>query len=151
VRHSTSLSSRARPPGAPGGQPRQGSEHRRGSPARERGTSGRPAAGAGAEGGTRRWQATAWPAAFSAAAHRRGPLPRAVSPAPARRRSPPSRTPVTAPARANRAVLPRRASCRRAKITVKGAPKGASPTAMAQAPPLTLIFHGKIGAYREDS
>jgi hypothetical protein len=47
-------------------------------------------------------------------------------------------------------VLPRRASCRRAKITVKGAPKGASPVAMAQAPPLTLIFHGKSSAYRED-
>ena len=41
-------------------------------------------------------------------------------------------------------VLQRRASCRRAKITVKGAPKGTSPAAMAQAPPLTLIFHGKI-------
>jgi len=27
---------------------------------------------------------------------------------------------------------------------LKGAPKGASPAAMAQAPPLTLIFHGKI-------
>jgi hypothetical protein len=33
--------------------------------------------------------------------------------------------------------------CRRAKIIFKGAPKGASPTAMAQAPPLKLIFHGK--------
>jgi hypothetical protein len=38
----------------------------------------------------------------------------------------------------------RRAFSRRAKITVKGTPKGASPAAMAQAPPLTLIFHGKI-------
>jgi len=58
--------------------------------------------------------------------------------------------PVTAPARANRAVLPRQTSCRRAKITFKGAPKGTSPAAMAQAPPLKLIFHGKLGAYRED-
>jgi hypothetical protein len=44
-----------------------------GSPAGSGRTSGRPAAGA--EGGTRRWQAAAWPAASSAAAHRRGPLP----------------------------------------------------------------------------
>jgi hypothetical protein len=36
-----------------------------------------------------------------------------------------------------------RALCRRAKITVKSAPKGASPVAMAQVPPLTLIFRGK--------
>ena len=52
--------------------------------------------------------------------------------------------PVTAPARPDRPPSPRRAFCRRAKITVKGAPKGASPAAMAQAPPQTLIFHGKI-------
>ncbi len=35
------------------------------------------------------------------------------------------------------------AFCRRAKITVKGAPKGASPAAMAQAPPWTVILPGK--------
>ncbi len=40
-----------------------------------RGTSGRPAAGAGVKRGTRRCWAAAWPAASSAVAHRRGPLP----------------------------------------------------------------------------
>jgi hypothetical protein len=38
---------------------------------------------------------------------------------------------------------PRRASSRRAKITVKGAPKGRAAHAMAQAPSLALIFPGK--------
>jgi hypothetical protein len=41
------------------------------------------------------------------------------------------------------AVLPRRASCRRAKITVKGARCARVADAMARAPPLTLIFPGK--------
>jgi hypothetical protein len=30
----------------------------------------------------------------------------------------------------------------------QGRATGASPAAMAQAPPLTLIFHGKSGAYQ---
>jgi hypothetical protein len=51
---------------------------------------------------------------------------------------------VTAPARLTGSLSPRRAFCRRAKITVKGAPTGTSPAAMAQAPPLTLIFHGEV-------
>jgi hypothetical protein len=51
---------------------------------------------------------------------------------------------MTEPARAAEPSSSRRASCRRAKITLKGAPKDASPAAIAQAPPLTLIFHGKI-------
>ena len=40
-------------------------------------------------------------------------------------------------------ILPRRESCRRAKITVKGARCAHVADAMAQAPPLTLIFPGK--------
>ena len=77
------------------------SEHERGSPGQKRVTSGRPAAGAGVEGGTRRWWAAAWPAASSAAAHRRGPLPQRSQP-----RTRPSDAPavthplVAAPARA---------------------------------------------------
>jgi hypothetical protein len=47
---------------------------------------------------------------------------------------------VTAPTQLTGPPSPRRAFCRPAKITVKGAPEGASPAAMAQAPPLTLIF-----------
>jgi hypothetical protein len=70
--------------------------------ARRRGRGGR---------GTRRWQAAAWPAASSAAAHRRGLLPQRGQP-----RTRPlavravTHAPVTAPVRANRAVLPRRAA-----------------------------------------
>ena len=36
------------------------------------------------------------------------------------------------------------------QVHVAPPPKDASPTAMAQAPPLKLIFHGKSGAYQED-
>ncbi len=46
----------------------------------------------------------------------------------------------------DRAVLPAPGILSPRKDTVKGAPKGASPTAIAQAPPLTLIFHGKTPA-----
>lgn len=86
---------------------RPGSEHERGSPAREAGTSGRPAAGGGGGGGTRRWWAAAWPAASSAggAPARAAAAPRSA-PHPPTWRSQPSRTLVTAPARASLAVLP---------------------------------------------
>jgi hypothetical protein len=60
--------------------------------ARRRGEGGR---------GTRRWQAAAWPAASSAAALRRGPLPPRGHPRTAPLAVPPSRTPVTAPAGEN--------------------------------------------------
>jgi hypothetical protein len=42
--------------------------------------------------GTRRWQAAAWPAASSAAAHRRGPLPPRGQPRTRPLAVPPSRT-----------------------------------------------------------
>jgi hypothetical protein len=57
-----------------------GSVHGRRTPRRSEGTSGRPAAGARVERGTRRFWAAAWPAASSAAAHRRGPLPQRRQP-----------------------------------------------------------------------
>jgi hypothetical protein len=53
--------------------------------------------------------------------HRRGPLPPHRYPAPVPWRSPSLRTRVTAPARAAGPSSSRRASCRRAKITVKDA------------------------------
>ena len=144
-------SSRARPAGAPSGQLRRGSERERGSPEGER-VNGREA----------RRRGQGWKGHPSAGGRQPGPLPlarqrtgagrcrHAVSPAPARRRSSPSRTPVTAPARASRAVLPRRATLTPRKDHHQGRAEGASPAAMAQAPPLTLIFHGKTGTYRED-
>ena len=130
--------------GAPGEPPRPGSEQgtRITGWEQARRAGGLPP-GAG-EGATRRWWAAARPVASSAAAHRRGPLLQRGQPDTCLLVLPPSRTLMAALARASRAVLPRRASCRRARITVKGAPTGAPPTAMAQAPPLTLIFHGKI-------
>jgi len=124
-------------------------DHRRGERGDEREA---PPLGAREEGGIRRSWATAWPAPLARERTSAGHCRHAGSPAPVRRRVPSRHTPpVAAPARASRAVLPRRASCRRAKLTVKGAHKGTSPAAIAQAPPLTLIFHGKIGACREDS
>ena len=84
----------------------------------------RAAGGRGGGGGGRRCGAAAWPAASSAAAHRRGPLPPRRSPAPAVRRPSPLRTLVTGPARAAGPSSSRRASCRRAKITVKGRARG---------------------------
>jgi hypothetical protein len=50
---------------------------------------------------------------------------------------------VTVPARAGRLSSSRRASSRHAKITVKGAHFARVADAMAQAPPLTLIFPGE--------
>jgi hypothetical protein len=84
--------SRARPTGAPGGPRRQ-------APwawlriTAGGGTSGRPAAGAGVERGTRRCWAAAWPAASSAVAHRRGPLPLCGQPRTCLAVVPPSRIP----------------------------------------------------------
>jgi len=135
---------KATPSGAPGEPPRPGSEQGTRITGREQvGRAGGLPPGAG-EGATRRWWAAARPVASSAAAHRRGPLLQRGQPDTCLLVLPPSRTLMAALARASRAVLPRRASCRRARITAKGAPTGAPPTAMAQAPPLTLIFHGKI-------
>jgi hypothetical protein len=65
-----------------------GRESRRG-----RGTSGRPAAGAGVGRGTRRCWAAAWPAPLARERTGAGRCRYAGSPAPARWRSPPSRTP----------------------------------------------------------
>jgi hypothetical protein len=52
--------------------------------------------------------------------------------------------------RASRNRLPssRRSSIEPRKITVKSALRASH--AMAQAPPLTVIFHGSFGAYQED-
>jgi len=120
-------------------------DHRRGG---SEGT--RPAAGAGEEGGTRRWHAAAWPAASSAAAHRHGRLPPTRS-APHSPTGGPHRhaPPVTTPARANRAALPREAILSPRKLPVKGAPGGAS-LRFAPGRPLTASFPGKSGTYRED-
>jgi hypothetical protein len=81
--------------------------------------------------------------AVSAAAHRRGPLPPCGRPAPARWRSRRHAPPVAAPARANRAVLPRRASCRRARPRSRARPLAAS-LRFAPGRPLTASFPGKI-------
>jgi hypothetical protein len=63
------------------------------------------------------------------------------------------RAPEVATSQLNRAPRTRLPSSRRSsieprKITVKSALRASH--AMAQAPLLTLIFHGSIGAYRED-
>jgi hypothetical protein len=92
------------------------------------------------EGGTRRCWAAAWPAASSAAAHRRGPLPQRGQPASACWRSPPSRTPVTAAARADQAVLPRRASL----TPRRDHNQGRTSSLRCGRSTLILIFHGKI-------
>jgi hypothetical protein len=68
-------------------------------------------------------------------------LPRSASPVPAA--CGPRRNSRHHARKSRPAVLPRRASCRRAKITVKGARFAHVAGAMAQAPPWTLIFPGK--------
>jgi hypothetical protein len=83
----------------------------------------------------------------SAAAHRRGPLPPRGQPRTRRWRSPPSRTPVTAPARANRAVLPRRASL----TPRKDHNQGRTSSLRCGRSTLILIFPGKTcSACKED-
>jgi len=70
---------------------------------------------AGVAGESRRCWAAAWHRASSATgAPARGRCRDAVSPAPGRWRFPPSRTPGGRTYQSGRAVLPRRASCRRA-------------------------------------
>jgi hypothetical protein len=96
----------------------------------------------GVAGESRRCEAAAWPAASSAAAHRRGPLPPRRYPTPATWRSPPSRTLVTAPARAGGPSSSRRASCRRESSQSRALPAVAS-LRFAPGRRLTAIFHGK--------
>jgi hypothetical protein len=86
------MTSRARPTGAPSGQPRQSSDHRLGSPKRSEWNE-REAVAGGVERGTRRCGAAAWLAASSAAAHRREPLPSRGRPRTRAGGVPPSRTP----------------------------------------------------------
>jgi hypothetical protein len=112
-----------------------------------RGTSGRPAAGPG------------WKGALTAAGRQPGPLPltrqrtgtgrcrHAVSSATVRWRSPPSRTYGDRTCKSSRAVLPRRASCRRESSLSRARP-GARPR-FAPGRPLTASFSGKIGACNE--
>jgi hypothetical protein len=58
---------------------------------------------------------------------------------------------MIAPAKGGLTRPPCRASSRRAKITVKGAPYGRVYDGAKTTPPLTPIFHGKtIGTYRLD-
>jgi hypothetical protein len=109
-------------------------------------TSGRPAAGAGVEGGARRSQAAAWPAASSASAHRRGPLP-------------PRGQPRTGPLAVPAVTQPSDRAC---KSQPGGPPapgsltprkdhnQGRTSSLRCGRSTLILIFHGKIGACRED-
>jgi hypothetical protein len=68
-------------------------------------------------------------------------LPPVGYPAPAGRRFRLQRGPGGRGAKSDRSVLHAPASCRRAKITIKGAPRR-----VPSGRPLTLIFHGKISA-----
>ena len=105
-------------------RPWPGSAQAHGSPRECANRRGCRAAGGRVLGSLAVTRAAAWPAASSAAAHRRGPLPPRRYPAPAAdgpRRYAPL---VATPARTAGPSSSRRASCRRAKITVKSAPYG---------------------------
>ncbi len=79
-------------------------------------------------GNTRRWWAAAWPAASSAAAHRRGPLPQRGLPRPATAASTRRHAPPWSRARkSGRDVLPRRASCRRESSRSRARPAASVP------------------------
>ena len=73
--------------------------------------------------------------ALRAEAHRARRCRRSATPHPHAAGARSNAATATAPARVTGPSSSRRAFCRRAQITVKGA----SPTAMAQAPPFTLI------------
>ncbi len=127
----------------------------KGTPSARQGTTLRPGVTlAGREGsgvplpGQRGEPPTRWP---RAEAHRVPRCRRSAPPHPKAAGTHSNAPPVTAPAQLTGPPSPRRAFCRRAKITVKGAPKGASPAAMAQAPTLdTDLRAARSGASRKD-
>jgi len=93
-----------------------------------------PAAEAGVEGGTRRRWAAACPAASSAAAHRRGPLPPRGHPRTRPLAVPPSRTPGDRACKSQPGGPPAPGILSPRKLPVKGAP-AAHPSAALRADP----------------
>jgi len=105
---------------------------------------------AGERGATRRPWGGGLPRPDGRKPYGRGAARRSAGPHPPAGGQGRNAVPMTAPAQSDRGRPPRRTSSRRAKIIVKGAPKGASLRDGASATPDTDLPQQDPGTYRED-